>query len=33
MGERARKEVLETYTWEKNAERTIQIYREVLGES
>jgi len=33
MGERARKEVLEHYTWEKNAEGTIEVYREVLGES
>lgn len=32
MGERARKVVLENYTWEKNAEKTIQVYREVLGE-
>jgi len=31
MGERARKVVLENYTWEKNAEKTIQIYREVLN--
>ena len=32
MGERARKLVLENYTWEKNAEKTIQVYKEVLGE-
>lgn len=32
MGERARKLVLEHYTWEKNAEKTIQVYREVLNE-
>jgi teichuronic acid biosynthesis glycosyltransferase TuaC len=30
MGERARKLVLENYTWEKNAEKTIEIYKEVL---
>jgi glycosyltransferase involved in cell wall biosynthesis len=33
MGERARKLVLENYTWEKNAERTIEVYREVLSAS
>ena len=33
MGERAKKLVLENYTWEKNAEKTIKIYKEVLGES
>lgn len=32
MGERARRLVLENYTWEKNAERTIKIYHEVLSE-
>lgn len=32
MGERARKLVLENYTWEKNAEKTIEVYREVLNE-
>ncbi len=32
MGVRARKVVLENYTWERNAEKTIQVYREVLGE-
>lgn len=31
MGQRARKLVLENYTWEKNAERTIEVYREVLN--
>lgn len=31
MGKRARKLVLENYTWEKNAERTIEVYREVLN--
>ena len=31
MGERARKLVLENYTWEKNAEKTIAIYKEVLN--
>jgi len=30
MGERGRKLVLENYTWEKNAERTIAVYEEVL---
>ena len=30
IGKRARKLVLENYTWEKNAEKTIEIYREVL---
>jgi glycosyltransferase involved in cell wall biosynthesis len=33
MGERARKFILENYTWEKNAEQTIKVYREVLNES
>ena len=32
MGERARKLVLEDYTWEKTAEKTIAVYKEVLGE-
>lgn len=32
MGERARRLVLENYTWEKNAEKTIQVYKEVLDE-
>lgn len=32
MGERARKVVIENYTWEKNAEKTMQVYKEVLGE-
>ncbi len=32
MGERARNLVLENYTWEKNAEKTIAVYREVLDE-
>ena len=31
IGERAQKVVLENYTWEKNAEKTIEIYREVLN--
>ena len=31
MGECARKVVLDNYTWEKNAEKTIEIYREVLN--
>lgn len=30
MGERARKLVLENYTWVKNAEKTIEVYKEVL---
>lgn len=30
MGKRARKIVLENYTWEKNAEKTIEIYKEIL---
>jgi len=30
IGKRARKLVLENYTWEKNAEKTIEVYREVL---
>ena len=32
MGERARKLVLENYTWEKNAEKIIKIYKEILRE-
>jgi len=31
MGERARKVVLENYTWEKNAEKTMEAYEEVLN--
>jgi glycosyltransferase involved in cell wall biosynthesis len=31
IGERARNLVLEKYTWEKNAEKTIEVYREVLN--
>ena len=31
MGERARKVVLKNYTWEKNAEKTVELYREVLN--
>ena len=31
IGKRARKLVLENYTWEKNAEKTIEVYREVLN--
>jgi len=30
MGERAKRLVLESYTWEKNAEKTIKLYEEVL---
>lgn len=30
MGERARRLVLENYTWEINAEKTIKVYQEVL---
>jgi len=31
IGKRARKLVLENYTWGKNAEKTIQVYEEVLN--
>jgi len=31
IGEGARKLVLENYTWEKNAEKTIKVYQEVLN--
>lgn len=31
IGERARKLVMENYTWEKNAEKTIKVYQEVLN--
>jgi len=30
IGKRSQKVVLENYTWEKNTEKTIEIYREVL---
>ena len=30
MGERARKHVLENYAWQKNAEKTLEIYNELL---
>jgi teichuronic acid biosynthesis glycosyltransferase TuaC len=30
MGERARQMVLENYTWEKNAEKTIKVFEDVL---
>lgn len=33
MGELARKLVLENYTWEKSAEKTIRVYEEVLDAS
>jgi glycosyltransferase involved in cell wall biosynthesis len=33
MGERARRLILEKYTWEKNAEKIIKIYNEVLNGS
>jgi glycosyltransferase involved in cell wall biosynthesis len=33
MGTRGRHIVEEKFTWEKNAERTIEVYREVLGAS
>jgi glycosyltransferase involved in cell wall biosynthesis len=33
MGERARRLVLENYTWEKNAQKTIEVYKEVLNVS
>ena len=32
MGERARKVVLENYTWEKNAKKTIEIYNQALND-
>lgn len=31
VGESAQRTVLESYTWEKNAEKTIGVYRQVLG--
>lgn len=31
IGTRARKLVLENYSWEKNAEKTIKVYQEVLN--
>ena len=31
MGERAREVVLANYTWEKSAEKVMEVYREVLG--
>jgi len=33
MGERARKMVLENYTWEKNAEKTNKLYKEVFNKA
>jgi len=30
IGKRARKFVLENYTWDKNAEKTIKVYKEVI---
>jgi len=30
IGDRARRVVIENYTWEKNAEKTIKLYKEVL---
>ncbi len=30
IGKRARDVILESYTWEKNAEKTIEVYKEVL---
>jgi glycosyltransferase involved in cell wall biosynthesis len=30
IGERARKFIKENYTWEKNAEKTMKVYREVI---
>ena len=32
IGKRARKLVLENYTWEKNAEKTIEIYNQALND-
>ena len=31
IGKRARGVILESYTWEKNAEKTIEVYQEVLN--
>jgi len=31
IGERARELVLNNYTWERNADKTIEVYREVLS--
>jgi len=31
MGEKAREVVLENFTWEKNAQETIRLYREILS--
>ena len=31
IGERAKKLVLENYTWEKNTEKTIKIYKELIA--
>ncbi len=31
IGKRARKMVLKNYTWEKNAEKMIEIYKKVLN--
>jgi glycosyltransferase involved in cell wall biosynthesis len=33
IGERARKLVLENYTWGKNAEKTMKVYREVIKDA
>jgi glycosyltransferase involved in cell wall biosynthesis len=33
MGERAQRLVVEDYTWEKNAEKTIEVYKEALDAS
>lgn len=33
IGEQARKVVMEKYTWEKNAEKTLLVYKEVLNEA
>ncbi|MBC2724843.1 MAG: glycosyltransferase family 4 protein, partial [Desulfosporosinus sp.] len=30
IGERAQRFILKNYTWEKNAEKTIKVYKEVL---
>jgi glycosyltransferase involved in cell wall biosynthesis len=30
IGERGRELVLENYTWEKNAEKTITVYEELI---
>lgn len=31
MGEKARKDVIENFTWQKNAENTIEVYKELIN--